>query len=101
MSGDNLEQSSAGLQHNAATTAEAVNSVRAARKQMESFIQDFAARSKGSFVNATNQASVEIASIFDKMEARLTKYAEDSKVLDQEIQSANAAAAAAVTGTVQ
>ncbi len=98
MSGDNLEQSSSGLQHNAVTTDQAVQAVNAARVNMQAFLDDFAARSKGSFVNATHAASLRISEIFKQIEDRLTKYAGDNRLLDQDIQAANAETAGRVGG---
>lgn len=98
MSGENLEQSAGGLQHNAASTDQAVQAVYEARRQMQVFLDDFASRSKGSFVIATHAASVRISEIFITIEDRLTRYAGNNRLLDQDIQAANAEAAARVGG---
>jgi hypothetical protein len=101
MAGDQLEQSSSGLQHNAVTTDQAVQAVNAARTNMQAFLDDFSARSKGSFVEATHAASIRISDLFKQIEDRLTKYAGDSRLLDQDIQATNAAAASQVSSVAQ
>lgn len=97
-SGDQIEQSSAGLQHNASTTDQAVSDVLAARQAMQAFLDEFAARSKGSFVDATHAASLRISDLFAKIETRLKKYAGDSRILDSDIQATNAAHAGKLSG---
>ena len=98
MSGE-LHQESAGLQNVASTTDTATAAVNNARTQMQSFMDEFAARSKGSFVDATHGASLRISELFRKIEERLTKYSGDSRALDADIQAANAAQAGKM-GTV-
>lgn len=90
MAGDQLEQSSAGLQHNAVSTDQAVLAVNSARTNMQAFLDDFNARSKGSFVQATHAASIRISELFKQIEDRLSKYATDSRLLDADIQATNA-----------
>ena len=101
MAGDQLEQSSAGLQGVASTTDTATQAVNQARTQMQSFIDEFAARSKGSFVDATHQASLRITELFRKIEERLTKYSGDSRALDSDIQATNAATSGKMGGVAQ
>ena len=101
MAGDQLHQESAGLQSVASTTDSSTQAVNQARMQMQSFMDEFASRSKGSFVDATHQASLRITELFRKIEERLTKYSGDSRFLDQDIQAANAAKAAKMGGVAQ
>jgi len=101
MAGDQLHQESAGLQNVASTTDTATQAVNNARTQMQSFIDEFAARSAGSFVDATQQASLRISELFRKIEDRLTKYSGDSRLLDADIQAANAAQAGKMGGVAQ
>lgn len=99
--GNQMEQSSAGLQHNASTTDQAVAAVNNARTNMQSFLDEFSARSKGSFVDATHQASLRISDLFKKIEDRLSKYAGDSRALDADIQATNAQQAGKMGGVAQ
>lgn len=101
MPGEALDQNSASLQNVASTTDVAVQSVNNARTNMQSFLDDFAARSKGSFVDATHQASLRISELFRKIEERLTKYSTDSRALDADIQATNAAQAGKMGGVAQ
>ena len=73
MAGDQLHQESAGLQNVATTTDTATQAVTHARTQMQSFIEEIAARSAGSFLDATKQASLRISVLFRKIEELLTK----------------------------
>lgn len=98
MAGDQLHQESAGLQSVAATTDTAVQAVNNARTNMQVFLDEFASRSRGSFVEATHAASLRISDLFKKIEDRLTKYAGDSRALDADIQAANQAQAAKMGG---
>ena len=97
MSGE-LHQESAGLQNVASTTDQATQAVNSARTNMQFFLDEFAGRSKGSFVEATHAASLRISDLFNKIEDRLTKYSGDSRLLDNDIQAANAAQAGKMGG---
>ncbi len=98
MSANQIDQSSAGLQHVASTTDTATQAVNQARKQMQAFLDDFAIRSKGSFVEATHAASLRISGLYAEIEKRLIKYAGDNKALDTDIQASNAAQAGKMGG---
>lgn len=101
MAGNELHQESAGLQNVAATTDTATQSVNQARTNMQAFLDEFASRSRGSFVDATHQASIRISELFQKIETRLTKYSGDSRALDADIQATNAAQAGKMGGVAQ
>lgn len=101
MAGNELHQESAGLQNVASTTDTATQAVNNARTNMQSFIDEFSARSAGSFVDATHQASLRISELFRKIEERLTKYAGDSRLLDADIQATNSAQAGKMGNVAQ
>jgi hypothetical protein len=93
-----ISQDAAALLAVQSTTGTQTGAVAAAKQSMLAFVDEFAARSKGTFAESIATANQGlVASIFADIERKLTTFADNNSKLAQAVEATNASAAGKVS----